>query len=243
MDVVSRFGELVERPSSEVDLARAALTFALGADPDVDVDRWLGHLDDLADGVDGFRGLRRRLFSELGFTGDAEDYYGEENSLLHRVLGRRRGIPISLSVVMMEVGRRAGVEVQGLGRPGHFLVRSADTGAICDPFNGGALVHGLELGGPLPIADAHAILVRMLANLTQVYAAEQRLPDLEWVLRCQRTIPGAQVAAALQLGEAIAGQGRFLDAAAELEGTAAVCAPSDAATLVAAARAARARLN
>ncbi len=243
MEVVKRFAELVDRPSSEVDLALAALTFATGADPDVDVPRWLALLDELAAGITDFAALRRRLFSEAGFRGDEETYYAEENSLLHRVLQRRRGIPITLSVVMMEVGRRAGVEVQGLGTPGHFLVRSADTGVICDPFDGGTLIRGLDPGTPVPVADAHVVLARMLANLAHVYAGQNRATDVEWVLRCRRAIPAARVPASLQLGEALAGQGRFLDAAAELEDTAAQSDASEAQGLLAAARAFRARLN
>src|ERR1041384_6799719 len=83
--------------------------------------------------------LNRYLFDEQGFEGNASDYYDPRNSMLHRVLERRTGIPITLSVVYMEVGRHAGLRVEGVGLPGHFVVRayeSDDTeGTLVDPFN------------------------------------------------------------------------------------------------------------
>lgn len=260
MDAVARFSELVDMPSEDVDLARGALAFASAADPTLDPQVWLRELDGLAAGLGSFDELRQRLFVDLGFAGAVEDYYNEDNSLLHRVLQRRRGIPISLSVVAMEVGRRAGIPVQGIGMPGHFLVRSSESGRFCDPFHGGILLDDrallarfrevtgaggdVHLGpGILPVVNAHQILARMLANLAHIYRASARTPDLEWTLRCQRAIPGVRAQAAMQLGEVLAAQGRFLDGARALEETAQRVDASEREGLTRAARGIRARLN
>jgi regulator of sirC expression with transglutaminase-like and TPR domain len=256
MDAITRFAELVDRPSEQVDLALAALAFAAAADPDLDEQAWLSELDRLAAGVTDFESLRQRLFITEGFTGATEQYYGAESSMLHRVLESRRGIPISLSLVAIEVGRRAGVAVEGIGAPGHFLIRDPVSGMYCDPFNGGDLLEedeipallasvgaGGELRPHLPVLTTHEILTRMLTNLVHIYRRSGRADDLEWALRCQRAIPGIRVDAALHLGESLASKGRFLEAAQELEATALQTDAADAQRLLTAARAVRARLN
>ncbi|MCA1620079.1 MAG: transglutaminase-like domain-containing protein [Acidobacteria bacterium] len=142
-----------------------------------------------ADGWGGSRvgALNRYLFDELGFAGNEADYYDPRNSMLHQVLGRRKGIPITLSVVYAEVGRRAGLRVEGLGLPGHFIVRAREGGGewvLVDPFNGRQTDQeecqarlDLIYEGKIALEDAHlrpvgarAILVRMLGNLKAVYA-------------------------------------------------------------------------
>ena len=86
------------------------------------------------------------LFAERGFNGNQERYDDPRNSCLNEVLDRRTGIPITLSLVYMEVGRRAGLRVDGVNFPGHFLVRCPEVGGrgraglIVDPFHGGALL-------------------------------------------------------------------------------------------------------
>src|SRR5690606_13265031 len=117
------------------------------------------------------------LFRSLGFAGDVEDYGNPRNSLLDSVLDRRRGIPITLAVVLIEVARRAGVALEGVGMPGHFLVRAAGDGELfADPFHGVVLDRaGCEklfaaLHGPrarfrdrfLDPVGPRAILARML---------------------------------------------------------------------------------
>lgn len=260
MEPVARFAELVDRSAGEVDLGRAALAFAEVADPDADAAAALAELDRLATGVRDFAGLRERLFVTEGFTGAKEDSTDPANSLLHRVLERRRGLPISLSVVVIEVGRRAAVPVEGIGMPGHFLVRDPSSGQYCDPFDGGVLLdeQGCEArfrqatgAGPrvpfgpdaLAVVDAHQIIARMLANLANHYRSQADPTGLEWVLRCQRAIPGLRVQATLHLGQALAAQGRFRDAAAELEATAALVDPEQAEQLATAAHSMLARLN
>lgn len=260
MDALARFAELVDRPGPELELARAALTFASIADPSVEVEAWLAELDRLADGPTSFEDLRQRLFVEEGFAGAVDDYYEPHNSMLHHVLEHRRGIPISLAVVAIEVGRRAGVVVEGIGMPGHFLIRTPGADRFCDPFHGGVLLDEQECetrfreatgadttvrfgADALPVVDDHQILARMLENLASVYSTRGKLGDLEWVLRCQRAIPVVRTRAALRLGETLVAAGRFLDAAGELERSAAEADTADRERLERAAHAARARLN
>lgn len=257
MDPREAFAELVQRPDTPLD--RAALALAACAEPGVEAGYWLAELDRLAAGVDGLDGLRRRLFDQAGFSGDAEDYYDPDNSFLHRVLQRRRGIPITLSVVAIEVGRRVGVRLEGIGMPGHFLARDIDSGVYLDAFSGGELLDlagcedrfraatgagsDVEFGPSLLRAvTTKEILARMLANLRSVYRAAGRAADLEWVLHLRLLLPDAGPADAVEFGEVLAAQGRIREGAKAVEDFA-ERAPADADTLAAAGRALRSRLN
>jgi regulator of sirC expression with transglutaminase-like and TPR domain len=128
------------------------------------------------------------LFGEDGFRGNAGDYYDPRNSFLNDVLERRLGIPITLSVIYVEVAARAGLTARGVGFPGHFLVRAEKDGAHCllDPFNGGAPLGGDDCeallrrmhGASARLDPAHLrpvgtrqIVTRMLANLKGIYTA------------------------------------------------------------------------
>ena len=129
--------------------------------------------------------LAELLFDELGFKGEHDDYHNPYNSYLDKVLLRRKGIPISLSVLTMAVGERAGMEVEGVGFPGHFLVRvGGPRGVYQDPFHGGELLdgHGLRklaarfLGAETALhpsylepVDCVTIAIRMLANLKNAH--------------------------------------------------------------------------
>jgi len=150
------FAALASQPDGEVGLAEGALWISAEDHPGLDVDAALAELDALgaelaprlealpvAPGADLTRldALRAFLFEEKGFAGDCEEFYDPANSYLDRVLERRRGIPITLAIVMMEVGRRVGVPLLGVGFPGHFLVRHArHPDLLLDPFAGGHLV-------------------------------------------------------------------------------------------------------
>jgi len=258
-DAVERFGALVARPD-RLDLGEAALQIARGAYPDLEVGAWLRVLDRLATGLRGIDAVRGRLFDELGLRGDTDGYYDPDNSFVHRVLERRRGIPITLSVITMEVARRAGSPCEGVGMPGHFLVRDRTAGVLLDPFDGGRLLDeaGAEAlfrsttgAGPeipfgphlLPVLSPLEILVRMLANLRALYRAAGAAADLEWVLRMRFALPRPSTAEIAELGEALAAQGRLLEGAKELERRALSTDPESALALRAAARALRARLN
>lgn len=258
MDAVARFGELATMPETELDLAEAALMIAACAQPALDVQRWLRELDRLAHGIDSFEKLRERLFAELGFGGNRDDYYNPRNSYLNEVIKRRVGIPITLSVLMIEVGRRARVQVDGIAMPGHFLVRDPLGGSYCDPFDGGVTLDesACEMRfrevtgsaddvafGPhmLPVAGPREILARMLGNLKAIFLRGDAA-DLEWVLRMRLALPNVPRAEVVELGEALARQGRLREAAIEVEAHA-ERHPEMESVFRAAARALRGRLN
>jgi regulator of sirC expression with transglutaminase-like and TPR domain len=190
------FAELTGRPDGRVDLARAALAIARWEYPGLAVDSYLERLDALARGVDGARRstdpvgrlhrLREYLFVEQGFAGNREDYYDPRNSFLNDVLDRRQGIPITLSLVLIEVGKRLGLAVEGIGLPGHFIAgaRLGDSQILLDPFNAGALLTpeaceklvGRALGRKVALKPENfaavtrrQFLARMLANLKGIY--------------------------------------------------------------------------
>src|SRR5437764_7768135 len=137
---MAHFADLVARPEDKIPLDEAALLIAYQARPGLDIGAGLARLDDLAASCNPptFDGLVRHLFDDLGFRGNVEHYQDPDNSYLDQVLQRRLGIPISLSVLTMEVGRRLGIGLDGVGMPGHFLVRPAAAPAtFADPFDGG----------------------------------------------------------------------------------------------------------
>jgi regulator of sirC expression with transglutaminase-like and TPR domain len=195
-----RFATLIAPPS--VDLGRAALEIARIGHPDLDPAPALSALDALAEGLrprlpagaapDESAGLLARyLFEECGFRGNRADYYDPRNSFLNDVLERRTGIPISLSVLAIEVGKRLGIRLGGVGFPGHFLVRvtGAPDPLLLDCFEGGTAVDEDTLlarlraladtsGGPefshvpprfLEPTAPPGILARMLRNLLRIY--------------------------------------------------------------------------
>jgi len=193
---LSEFTAAVTRADADIPLARAALLIAAAEQPGLDVNKQIARLDDLADaaaaGRDGRDDLRRLhrlrefLFEEQGFAGDRTDYFDPRNSYLNHVLDRRLGIPITLSLVLIEVGRRLGLDMEGVGLPGHFItgVRIGGEHVLLDPFNRGALltvetcgeVVRRALGRPVRLQPVHfepvgnrQFLVRMLANLKGIY--------------------------------------------------------------------------
>lgn len=189
------FSAIAALPDERIDLAEAALWIAAEEQPGLDPGLWLARLSAMADGVrpclegvcdPGTRVSRLAAFlhQEIGLRGNADDYYDPRNSLLNEVLARGLGIPITLALVYMEVGRRVDVPLQGVGFPGHFLLRHARDGRLLfDPFDGRPLSEGdcrsmLERlsGGALPFdtrllkaASPRQILVRMLNNLWRIY--------------------------------------------------------------------------
>ncbi len=194
-DALRELGDLIRSPEPALDLARGALLIARIEHPSLDVSRELARLDALAarSGASALGEprarldrLRRFLFEEERFRGNADDYYDPRNSCLNDVLDRKLGIPIALSVLTMEVGWRVGQSIEGVGLPGHFVVRAEVNGAsiLLDPFNGGAVmsvesaaeVAARAVGRPVQLVDAHfaavsklQILTRMLMNLKAIY--------------------------------------------------------------------------
>jgi regulator of sirC expression with transglutaminase-like and TPR domain len=204
-------------------LAEACLLIAQDAYPDLDVRHYLARVDALAATVksrlssDAFAEqkvmvLNRYLFNELGFCGNAGHYYDPRNSYLNQVLERRTGIPITLSILYMEVGRRIGLPLEGVSFPGHFLVKLKLRGGVLvlDPFSGGEPLaeddlrerlrrvvnasgqRGAVLGGmsveQLPLdqllepATRKQILTRVLRNLKGIYRRDDKPERLLQVL-------------------------------------------------------------
>lgn len=197
------FKEMVGRPERQVDLASAALLIALDEYPALDIQKYLREIDAMASVIrseidfsvgtrtmETIEKLNRFLFHSKGFRGNTEDYYDPRNSYLNEVLERRLGIPITLSLVFMEVGKRLGLRLEGVGMPGHFIVKCLHNGweVFVDPFNQGEILledqcrKRLELQygtgfqfsrSFLDSVDKHQILTRMLTNLKGIYVQRE----------------------------------------------------------------------
>ncbi len=192
---------LMEQPDEDIDLAKAALYISAEEYPAVDVDHYLNVLDTLAEEAGKYVALEQGheaavqtlsdfLFVQRGFVGNQEDYYDPRNSYLNQVLDRKMGIPITLCLVYMEVAKRMGMMLEGIGLPGHFVVRTGppEGELYADVFNGGRLMSKVEckdlvLGmfqGRLEFKEEYLLpytkrqfLVRMLTNLKHVYLNSQ----------------------------------------------------------------------
>ncbi len=190
-DALRAFRREVERPIEQIDLGRAALVMVRYAQPNLDVLFYIDKLDAMAAQVPALArsgaALARHLFDTLSYAGNTADYADPRNSYLNEVVDRKLGIPITLSVLFLEIGRRLGLRAMGVGLPGHFIVRveEADgTTVFLDPFNGGAemdevacrarvrLVADIPFeSGFLAPVDSQYILTRMLNNLKNAHAA------------------------------------------------------------------------
>lgn len=184
--------DLLGRRPSRIETDRAALEIARIEYPDLDPGPFITQLDDyafavaerapdLSDGPGFIEAVNRYLFGELGFRGNEEDYYNPANCCLNRVIETRLGIPITLSILYIEIARRLAKPVSGVGLPGHFVVRYDDSefSAIIDPFHGGAVVdtaqccrlcgvESLEQGMLDPV-DRRYTAMRLINNLRGIY--------------------------------------------------------------------------
>lgn len=193
-----RFTEVVGRDDFALD--QAALLIGAWDYPERDVEIYRDQLDSIASyaapevarasgGIGRARAISDCLFERLGFCGNTNDYYDPRNSFLADVLDRRTGIPISLSVLYLEVSRRVGVLAQGVNFPGHFLVRVAieDAWLFLDPFTGGRALTPADLEtllrktttpdavlepSVIAAASKRQILARMLVNLAGIYGRQ-----------------------------------------------------------------------
>jgi len=151
-----RLRQIVSGPDEDISLAEAALLIAGHGYPDLNVAAYLSRIEELAymlrlridedDSIpERISALNQFLFGELGFAANSDDYYDPRNSFLNEVLERRTGIPITLSVIYMELGRKVGLPLQGVSFPGHFLVKCAlpEGAVVLDPYSG-----GISLGLP-----------------------------------------------------------------------------------------------
>ncbi|MFH8365765.1 tetratricopeptide repeat protein [Streptomyces sp. NPDC018031] len=267
-----RFAEAAreERP----DLALLCLLLGAEADPELDeagldaaqieLDRLAGLLPYAPDGPAGWaRAVARVLGEECGFHGTPADYRRLDSSLLHEVLRRRRGLPILLSVVWMEVARRAGAPVYGVALPGHFVVGFGDPygdHVLADPFDGGrvlsaedaALLVAGATGAPLnPTmlgpAGPLEIMLRILNNIRAWAAARPERSAVQlWAVELALLLPSHPARLRLERAELLVRRGDFATGAREMEEYADVIAalePDAADTVRQQARAARALLN
>jgi regulator of sirC expression with transglutaminase-like and TPR domain len=199
---LARFSEVVGRDDFALD--HAALLIGAWDYPERDLEAYRDMLDDIAgrcapevaraaNGIGRARVISEHLFDRLGFSGNAGDYYDPRNSFLCEVIDRRVGIPISLSVVYLEVARRVGVLAQGVNFPGHFLVRVAieDAWLFLDPYARGRTLTPADLEellrktttpnavlepSVIAAASKRQIVARMLVNLAGIYGRNGDLP-------------------------------------------------------------------
>lgn len=198
----SSFAALAGRRSDEIPLAEAALLIAAEEYPGLDVGGYLARLDALADEVreevdnaedarSAGTALTSFLYERQLFRGNADDYYDPRNSFLNEVLDRRRGIPITLSIVYMEIATRLGLAVRGIGLPGHFLLKLTEAGTYVDPFSGQVdlgesdciervrAIHGEGVTvdpAMLSPQSNRQILTRVLTNLRVIYRTNDDAP-------------------------------------------------------------------
>lgn len=243
------FADEVQRLADDVALDRAALLLAAHRSsyirtPD-DVEVWMGRLDAIAAACRPatFDGWHRHLFVDLALGGNGPDYHDPSNSFLPDVLERRVGIPISLSVIAIETGRRLGLRCWGIAMPGHFLTGHGPTAptkhdpvpeatVIIDAFNGGELLDAeacrvrfeAQFGGSHPFdvtmlaaVDHHAVLVRMLANLKANYARARDIEGLAAILRLRSCLPTMSLDEGRELVRLLDATGRLGEAWATLD--------------------------
>jgi regulator of sirC expression with transglutaminase-like and TPR domain len=211
MDLDVTLHRLAADPTAALDVAEVALALARDEYPDLDSEAYLSELASMAREVRPYisgdldsrtRGLCRYLFHDQGFRGNAKDYYDPRNSFINEVLDRRTGIPITLSIVAMAVGGRAGLTVDGVGLPGHFVAKAVSKGheVLFDPFHGGRILtlsdcerlveHSAGApfeanAGTLRAVPARVIIERLLTNLKGVYLAGD---DFERAIRVMKRL-------------------------------------------------------
>lgn len=198
--IAERWERLAVGRPGEVSLAEGALLIAADEYQDLDVDGYLGRIDEMGQALrkrlrrdisatESLIALNRYFFDELGFSGNSDDYYDPKNSFLNEVIDRRLGIPITLGVLYIEIGRRIGLRLEGVSFPSHFLVKCMlrDGAIIIDPYARGAslglddlqarlqtLASDVELDAALAAsllaaASPNDIFARMLNNLRGIY--------------------------------------------------------------------------
>ncbi len=214
--LAQRLTQIISGPDSDIPLTEAALLIASHSYPDLDVQQYLERIDTLGEALSSriehdapeaqrILALNHYLFGELGFAPNTDDYYDPKNSFLNVVLERRVGIPISLSLIYMEVGNRVGLPLRGVCFPGHFLVKCevSEGTVVLDPYCGGLSlglsdlqrrlreIRGGEvsraiIAGLLVAATKKEILLRLLRNLKAIYLRAHRLDDalaiMDWIV-------------------------------------------------------------
>ncbi|MFJ3498343.1 tetratricopeptide repeat protein [Streptomyces sp. NPDC086091] len=236
-EVRRRFAE--EARSERPDLSLLCLLVGAAGDPTLGedgVDAAQVLLDELAGQLPYRPGspaawaeaLRKLLGGRYGFGGTPVDYRLLESSLLHRVLERRRGLPILLSVVWMEVARRAGAPVYGVALPGHFVVGlgTGEERVLVDPFDGGRVLDGREAGASggavdeslLVPAEPLAVVGRVLNNIRSWAGARLERSDVAlWAVELALLLPSHPARLRYERGQVLVRRGEFVAGAEEME--------------------------
>ncbi|BCL37382.1 SirB1 family protein [Nostoc sp. MS1] len=195
------FYQEVQKSEEDIDLARAALYIAQEEYPRLDTDEYLNTLDTMAMEVEErlpssryplrvIQAINQYLYDDLGFAGNQQDYYDPRNSFLNEVIDRRVGIPITLALVYLEIAKRSDFPMEGVGLPGHFLIRPAisDMEIFVDAFNRGEVLFAQDCQDKLnqmfqqsvtlrpeflATISKRQFLARMLTNLKYIYLRKQ----------------------------------------------------------------------
>ena len=192
-----KFTQEINQPEEDIDLAKAALYWAMTEYPHLDPEIYLKTLDTMGEELRQqlpknfyplkiIQSINNYMFEQLKFRGNSQNYYDPSNSFLNQVIERRTGIPITLSLVYLELASRIDFPMVGIGMPGHFLIRPSfeEAGIFIDVFNGGELMFELDCeeklqqiyqkpikleSAFLPVVSKKQLLVRMLTNLKFIY--------------------------------------------------------------------------
>jgi regulator of sirC expression with transglutaminase-like and TPR domain len=204
ISITDLFFAEINQSDRDIDLARAALYIAQTAYPDLDIESQIQLLDKMAEQVAKrlpesrypllvIRTINDYLYGDLGFTGNNSNYYDPRNSFLNDVLARRTGIPITLALVYLEIARRIGFPMIGIGMPGHFMIRPdfEDSEIFIDTFNHGEILFAEDCRQKLmniyqqnipaltaalvPSVTKRQFIARMLNNLQVIYIDQGEL--------------------------------------------------------------------
>ena len=252
-EAVHQFARLMERDDEEINLAEAALLIARTEYPALDLPPQLARLDRMAAQVvadpegsclGNVVALNEYLFEREKFSGNEEEYDDPRNSFLNDVLERKKGLPITLSLVYMELAKRCGLPIVGVSFPGHFLVKylTGPGEIIIDPFNQGSILsrqdceeqlkknfgEGAELRPDfLVAATTKQILARMLNNLKGSYFRHRDFPRVLTMIEMGLAIDPGSKEELRDRGMVYLLMGRYPEARADLAAYAALCLPDD----------------
>ena len=231
-DNLDLFRDAVEANPLRLDIAAFAISAYVGSNS-LEIADWLNRLDVLSELVTEptLDGLFRSLCHEQGFRGVQNNYYDADNSYLDQVLNRKSGIPITLSVLLLEVGRRVGVPLFGVGMPGHFLVGArVDRNLFIDLFNGAVLArhkaqelfHSMNPDLPfqenyLDETPTESIILRMLNNLRMIAYRNNQPKTLIKILELMTLLEDCPLDEFFKLASALEAVGRIEDAARYLD--------------------------
>jgi len=245
---------------SQIAVEEASLLIAAHFRENLQVDDWLAVLDQLAVGCSdsSLESIRSHLFVHSGFSGNSCAYYDPNNSCLDVVIAERTGIPITLSVLVLAVGRRVGREFVGIAFPSHFLLRDTESGVYFDAFNGGVLLdhdgcvalHQQIHGPDIPFDERwltpvgpRSIIRRMLNNLVAISIATRDHDAHVMAARLRVLLPDSSLSERADLAGALAAKGEFSEAATIIDALANNAPPDEAVGFHNAALLLRSRLN